>query len=148
MQQPVPELTGGASWGKANICGSVSTGTAEGTAGAEHSGSLFLTCSFCFPLPDDFERAGTAPCFKSHIPVKCNCLMYQFLKVFHLSSSSFHRFPARKTKKGGSYLENCSEIPSRHLVHSSSSMFSIQCINLDTSLFKHLSRIVLHCCVP
>jgi len=94
VQQPVAELTGGASRGEASICGCVSLGrakgTAEGTAGAECSGSLFLTWSFGFPLPNDFERAGTAPFFKFHIPVKCNSLIYQFLKAFHLSSS-FHR---------------------------------------------------------
>lgn len=93
-------------------------------------------------------REGRHSSFKSHIPVKCNSLIHQFLKVFHFSSSSFYRLPPRNTKKGGNYLENCSEISSRHLVHSSSIMFAIQCIHLDTILFKTFSHTVLHCCVP
>lgn len=136
MPQPVLKLTGAASWGTASIRDCVPTGTAERNAAAKHSECLCLTRRFSsFPLPGDFERAGTVPFFKSHIPAKRSSLMNQFLKVFHFSSSSFHRLPPRKTKKGASYLENCSETLSRHLVHSGSSVFVIQCIHLDTTLF-------------
>lgn len=82
------------------ICGSVSMETGKRIAGAEHVGTLFLTRSFGIPLPDDLERAGTALFFKSHIPDKGNSWMYQFLKIFHFSSSSFHKLPSRKIKKG------------------------------------------------
>lgn len=75
------------------------------------SKTLFLTWSFGIRLPDDLERAGTAPFFKSHILVKDNSLMYQFLKIFQFSSFSFHKLPSRKTKKGVSCREGSQKYP-------------------------------------
>lgn len=73
MQQHVPELTGGAMQGGERVCGSLSAGAAEGTAGVEHCGNLFLTWNTGFPLLYDFQWAGTAPFFKSHIPNTVPC---------------------------------------------------------------------------
>lgn len=134
-----PEPTGGAGRGRWSCVHGDSTGT-------EHSGRLFLTVSFAFALPGDFERAGTAP---SNLTSRSNATPWSIcFKRFSTDLPVFTDSHQTPPKKGGSYLENCSGIPSRHLVHSNSSMFAIQCIHLDTILFKRLSHIVLHCFVP
>lgn len=111
--------------------------------GAEQSGRFFLTGSFVLALPSDFERAGTA----SNLPSQSNATPWSSCLKRFSTSSCFHKLPPRKTRNGGSYLGNCSEIPSRHLVHSSSGMFAIQCIHLD-SFYLNASPVLFCASTP